>query len=179
MIPWAKSKQTGFTIVELLIVIVVIAILAAISVVAYAGIQDRARQARIDSDLVLLEKAVHLARTNTGDTMRIITGSNCTACACHSHPVSPDLAVLNKATDSCWASYLEAMENISQASGVNVAGLVDPLGRPYYIDENEGEQSGTYGPCGTGKDFIGWFRLESDGWWGTGDKTIAYMTPGC
>ncbi len=37
-----KSKQSGFTLVELLIVIVVIAILAAISIVAYNGIQNRA-----------------------------------------------------------------------------------------------------------------------------------------
>jgi prepilin-type N-terminal cleavage/methylation domain-containing protein len=40
---WAQ-KQTGFTIVELLIVIVVIAILAAITIVAYNGIQDRAKE---------------------------------------------------------------------------------------------------------------------------------------
>lgn len=38
-----KSNQRGFTLVELLIVIVVIAILAVISIVAYNGIQDRAR----------------------------------------------------------------------------------------------------------------------------------------
>lgn len=38
-----KSKQSGFTIVELLIVVVVIAILAAITIVAYTGIQNRAK----------------------------------------------------------------------------------------------------------------------------------------
>lgn len=38
-----KIKQSGFTIVELLIVIVVIAILAAITIVAYNGIQNRAK----------------------------------------------------------------------------------------------------------------------------------------
>lgn len=41
---WAKQKQqSGFTIIELLIVIVVIGILAAITIVAYNGIQERAR----------------------------------------------------------------------------------------------------------------------------------------
>ncbi len=38
----AVSRKSGFTIVELLIVIVVIAILAAITIVAYNGIRDRA-----------------------------------------------------------------------------------------------------------------------------------------
>jgi len=40
-----QKTKSGFTIVELLIVVVVIAILAAITVVAYTGIQQRARNA--------------------------------------------------------------------------------------------------------------------------------------
>lgn len=47
----------GFTIVELLIVIVVIAILASVTVVAYSGIQNRARFAAAAVDL----RAIHYA----------------------------------------------------------------------------------------------------------------------
>lgn len=45
-----KNKERGFTIVELLIVIVVIAILAAITIIAYNGIQNRAKTAQYQAD---------------------------------------------------------------------------------------------------------------------------------
>lgn len=44
-----KVLRRGFTIVELLIVIVVIGILAAITIVAFSGVQDRARSAEVIS----------------------------------------------------------------------------------------------------------------------------------
>ncbi len=44
-----QTKSRGFTIVELLIVIVVIAILAAITIVAYNGIQNRANTSAAQS----------------------------------------------------------------------------------------------------------------------------------
>lgn len=44
-----RKNVSGFTIVELLIVIVVIAILAAISIVAYTGIQNRAYNTKVIS----------------------------------------------------------------------------------------------------------------------------------
>lgn len=56
---WAKNKhQYGFTIVELLIVIVVIGILAAITIVAYNGIQERARVSTAVSALTQAAKKI-------------------------------------------------------------------------------------------------------------------------
>jgi type II secretion system protein G len=71
---WAsKNKQSspnqtraGFTIVELLIVIVVIAILAAITVVAYNGIQQRAKDSQRKSDIAAITKALELYYIDNG-----------------------------------------------------------------------------------------------------------------
>ena len=52
------KTKSGFTIVELLIVIVVIAILAAISIVAYNGIQVRARDTDRASDISQIKKKI-------------------------------------------------------------------------------------------------------------------------
>ena len=52
------KTKSGFTIVELLIVIVVIAILAAISIVAYNGIQARGQDAKRAQDMANIEKAL-------------------------------------------------------------------------------------------------------------------------
>lgn len=56
---WAiRYRQKGFTIVELLIVIVVIAILAAIVIVAYNSVQARANFSREQQDLKTIVKAL-------------------------------------------------------------------------------------------------------------------------
>lgn len=61
-----SKKQTGFTIVELLIVVVVIAILAAISIVAYSGVQDRARYAKAATDLNTINRSLNVYQAQYG-----------------------------------------------------------------------------------------------------------------
>jgi len=61
-----RLKQPGFTIVELLIVIVVIGILAAITIVAYNGIQGRARDAQRVSEMNRLKTSLDIYFTLNG-----------------------------------------------------------------------------------------------------------------
>ena len=61
-----KQKAYGFTIVELLIVIVVIAILATITIVAYNGMQQRARNQATVSTVAGYVKALSLYAAQYG-----------------------------------------------------------------------------------------------------------------
>lgn len=55
-----KNKQAGFTIVELLIVIIIIGILAGIVIVTFSNFQARARDAERQTDLKAVRQALEL-----------------------------------------------------------------------------------------------------------------------
>lgn len=77
-----RSGRRGFTIVELLIVIVVIAILAAITTVAYNGISRQTREASIKEELANSAKQLHVIKVNTGsfpsDTSGVVKSDDIT-----------------------------------------------------------------------------------------------------
>lgn len=68
-----SSSQRGFTIVELLIVIVVIGILAAIVIVAYNGVTNRAKVASVSSGLTQYSKKIGTYHATNGSYPASIT----------------------------------------------------------------------------------------------------------
>jgi prepilin-type N-terminal cleavage/methylation domain-containing protein len=60
------SVSKGFTIVELLLVIVVIGILAAITIVSYTGVSKKATIASQQSDLTSASRQLEMYKTDNG-----------------------------------------------------------------------------------------------------------------
>lgn len=72
-----RSGRQAFTIVELLIVIVVIGILAAITIAVFTGAQERAKAARASADISGASRKLGVAKTQNGSgqyTADLLTG---------------------------------------------------------------------------------------------------------
>jgi prepilin-type N-terminal cleavage/methylation domain-containing protein len=67
-------KKQGFTIVELLVIIVVIGILASISVFAYNGVQAKARDSTRIAHLEKIAEAIQMYRTKNGNDVQTASG---------------------------------------------------------------------------------------------------------
>lgn len=75
-----KQIKSGFTIVELLIVIVVIGILAALVITTYNGIQQKGRDTKRKTDLKALQSKVEeYYVNNTRYPCLVVTTSTCAA----------------------------------------------------------------------------------------------------
>lgn len=101
---WAKNKHKGFTIVELLIVIVVIAILATISIVAYNGIQNRAYGSSAQSDLANAAKKAEIYKINASNDAYPISLANLISADLKFSKGSYDALVIcaNSSTPTIW-----------------------------------------------------------------------------
>ena len=136
-----KTSQKGFTIVELLIVIVVIAILAAISIVAYVGIQNNARASERQSDATNIAKVAetYFATNSTypADAAAFSASTNAKLPA-NVEIKSPLLA--SGATASVTAEEKNATTGAKiytvKNCGANVGGVV------YYFDPRSGSEGG-------------------------------------
>jgi type II secretory pathway pseudopilin PulG len=70
-----NCSSRGFTIVEMIVIIVVIGILATVTVVVYNGIQEKARDTKRISDLQTISDAIKVYRINAHNDVQ--AGSGC------------------------------------------------------------------------------------------------------
>lgn len=80
MVMSTREGNRGFTIVELLIVVVIIAILASITLVTYSGIQNRSKDSQTDAAVSQLKKAIEMYRVDESVYPAACSGGDGSGC---------------------------------------------------------------------------------------------------
>ena len=122
-------RSAGFTIVELLIVVVVIAILAAITIVAYNGIQNRAHDSAIQNDLKQFGTIMELYKADNGSYPPL-------------NGLTPSMGIkLAKSSYGRDGQNRNASYCVNETTGQYIFYALSKSGNNFQIKSNEGIQS--------------------------------------
>ena len=165
-------RERGFTIVELLIVIVVIAILAAVTTVAYNGVSARASYSKARSDFAAIRRAIDLYKVdNDKYPLSQNAPSGCTYGWCGWDQVTGDLFIPGLSP-----KYLQTIPQLSTNLASNDTFLYQSTadGKDYQLIRYKGDglnsiekQNNELLMTGQGYDGLGW-GYKSDPtsvWW--------------
>jgi MSHA pilin protein MshA len=122
-----NKPQKGFTLIELVIVITIIAILAAIALPRYVAMQKDARAAKMQAVYGAVRSAAALARARCELDLAGAAGATCTAVAGTSNMDGVAVTMVNKyptadAAGIIAAASLLASDNLTISAGAAAAG---------------------------------------------------------
>jgi len=124
--PSLRNRQNAFTLVELLIVIIIIAVLAAIAIPKFSNSTTRSKESALRSNLKLVRNAADLFRADTGLFPKDLASLSATSAPTQGYDSTATLANITAAD---WRGpYLQAVPKDIDGAGeftytVTLAGL--------------------------------------------------------
>ena len=148
-----EKKLTGFTLMELLIVIAIIGLLAAIVFASLSSAREKSDVAATQAQLEQIVKAFELFYSNHGDYPPV-GSDHCSICEFWGETIPPN-PYWDGGYDSTaywYGAQWSDIVNLLVADGVIGPGIVlDPWGNSYLYDKNFGQSCYTWSPiCSRG-----------------------------
>jgi prepilin-type N-terminal cleavage/methylation domain-containing protein len=146
-------RRTGFTLVELIIVTVVIAILATITIVAYSNVQAETRDAKVRDGAAKIAEAIETWSLQTNlnpDTAN--TGYGSTTCPSTAGSGQGWVSIVGSASYGC------TLESVLESSGYLPVGYANS--EPYNTKYNTRGYTYMIYPCPATGDWVLFYSLE-------------------
>jgi MSHA pilin protein MshA len=129
-----RNKQHGFTLIELVIVISIIGILAAVALPRFINLQVQARTAKVQAIFGSIKSAAALARANCiVDLAGLTLPATCTATAGTTNMDGTAVTMVNQYPAATAAGIIAAAQLNAATDGITIT-----AGNPILIDVNGG-----------------------------------------
>jgi prepilin-type N-terminal cleavage/methylation domain-containing protein len=133
------NKSAGFTLIEILVAVAILAILSALALVIFKGADQKARLAKVQQDFDVISKEIQISRESNAKSLCEITGPIAENNNCVSDWLCRGGTTKVNALPSCYNQVTANWAKITGKPYLQQPLPTGPWGNIYVYDENEEE----------------------------------------